>query len=114
MKRFRIVTLITLMALLFGLTGVVYAEKGPESVNTFTVSPDPQTAGSNVTLSINVDIADGDSNDITYLCIYEPDTNAGVDEPNSFVLTYYSGFTTQNVTFTETFLPYINRHRTKL
>ncbi|MGC9399466.1 MAG: hypothetical protein ACP5HM_10070, partial [Anaerolineae bacterium] len=67
MKRFRIVTLITLMALLFGLTGVVYAEKGPESVNTFTVSPDPQTAGSNVTLSINVDIADGDSNDITYL-----------------------------------------------
>jgi hypothetical protein len=105
MKQLRIVIAMTIIALLFGLTGVVYAENGPESVNTFSVSPDPQTAGSDVTLSINVDIADGDSDDVTYICIYEPNTNSAVDEPDSFTLTYYSGFSSNDVIFNETTQP---------
>ncbi len=98
MKKLRLVfTFTVLLALL--LTSVAFAQSpggDPAGVNTFDVSPDPATQGDTVTLSINFNATSGDGQ--TRFCLYAPTTAVGTF-PATITLSYFSGFTSNNVTF---------------
>jgi len=106
MKRLRIsalavglaVGLFVVLALMLGMSKPAYADPpDPEGVNQFDVSPDPQTAGEDVTIDVNVDINTADSN--TRFCYYTPDTGSDFTVPSVITLTYTSDFVSTDVGF---------------
>ncbi len=99
MKRKIFFVILVSMLLVLSNSGIAAAAgNGPEGVNTFTVSPDPASAGSAVTIDINANMTAGaDGN--TSFCLYAPNTAVGTF-PGTITLSYYSGFTSTNVDFT--------------
>lgn len=75
MKRFRIVTLITLMSLLFGLTGVASADDGigPSSFSSFSFAPSSVYYGDSTIISVDYDTANYGTNYDNVLCFYFDD-----------------------------------------
>ncbi len=97
-------TFALLLTLLAGSTAFAQgSDDDPAGVNIFEVSPDPAYAGDTVGLDINFNATSGDGT--TAFCLYAPDTavdpaDASNSFPASIVLTYYSGFSSVDVTFT--------------
>ncbi len=95
MKKTRLIFLfVTILGLVLSSSAAYARDDGPSAptgINTFEVAPDPQTAGSAVTISINVNItAGGDGN--TGFCLYAPETSADFTFPDFVTLSYTAGF----------------------
>lgn len=108
MRRFRILTLPTVLALTLGLTGVAHADPvGPQGINTWSVTPDPASTTADLTLSMNFDFDDSNSDQKTKFCIEGP-SNAGDSDANwwgtmpmTITLHLVKGFTEEYVDFTK-------------